>query len=145
MAHDKGPLCWRLFVVCHLPCAIHSKVFACRVQKGLCRMPLAHSKLADSGSEPCLLLMSIWCSIMWAPNFPRAHYGVRRHFIWLFLHLNFRSCVEICNVYLEHSRKLWKSQKLTLQCTRIRSCQGKKVLEEWRASMINSYHASWWN
>ena len=34
-------------------------------------------------------------------------------------------------------------KKLTLQCMRIRSCQGKKVLEEWRASMSNSYHASW--
>ena len=28
---------------------------------------------------------------------------------------------------------------------RIRSRQGKKVLEEWRASMSNSYHALWWS
>jgi len=34
-------------------------------------------------------------------------------------------------------------KKLTLQFMRIISCQGKKVLEEWRATMSNSYHASW--
>ena len=33
-------------------------------------------------------------------------------------------------------------KKLTLQCMRIRSYQGKKVLEEWRASMSNTYHVS---
>jgi len=34
-------------------------------------------------------------------------------------------------------------KKLTLQWMRIISCQGKKVLEEWRASISNNYHASW--
>ena len=34
-------------------------------------------------------------------------------------------------------------KKLNLQSTMIRSRQGKKVLEEWRACMSYSCHASW--
>ena len=49
--------------------------------------------------------------------------------------------------YVMHTRNILEDfgnhKKLTLQCMRIRPCQSKKVLEEWRANMSNSYHASW--
>ena len=51
-----------------------------------------------------------------------------------------RGSVEIYHAYLKHSRRSWKSQETNFAMHG--SCQGKKVLEGWRASMSNTYHAS---
>ena len=56
------------------------------------------------------------------------------------------------NTLLKYAMHTWNiledygdHKKLTLQCMKIRSYESKKVLEEWRAIMSNSYHASWWS
>ena len=65
------------------------------------------------------------------------------------LTLNFFSIWRLMMKYTMHTLNIIEDcgnhKKLTLQCIRIRSCQDKKVLEEWRASISNNYHVSWWS
>jgi len=78
-----------------------------------------------SKNQSCFQKFGMWPSFSVLPI----------HIAWILLKyaMHIRNIIEDCENY----------KKLTLQCMRIKSCQSKKILEEWGASMSNNYHASW--